>query len=432
MNFKIKNLGECLFDSPLTTKFPKWNDAFVNDNEYTPFQMINENDGNDNNSYGFELAGPRKKIYFNPKTVKVAIATCGGLCPGLNNVIRAIVMESYHRYGIRNIVGIKYGYNGLNPEKGYEMVELNPDVVDDIHKKGGTILGSSRGGTEDMDLLVERLHELKIDILYTIGGDGTLRGARDVVDIAEKKGYKIAVIGIPKTIDNDINFIQKSFGFDTAVSQAIESIDCAHYEAKGAYNGIGLVKLMGRDSGFIAANATLAMSDVNFVLVPEIEFELYGENGFLKHLEHRLQSKQHAVICVAEGAGQNLIANENKRKDASGNVILDDIGIFLKEKIKAYFKERKMEMSLKYIDPSYIIRSTPANSNDAVFCLMLGQFAVHAGMAGKTNLVIGLWNNIYTHVPIDIAVIERKKINPNSRFWASVISSTGQPENMKN
>jgi 6-phosphofructokinase 1 len=383
----------------------------------------------------FELAGPRDSLYFDPSKIKSAIVTCGGLCPGLNNVIRSIVMQSWHKYGSRSILGIKYGYNGLNPIKGYYPIELTPEIVRDIHLEGGTILGSSRGGTEDLSIQVNTLQKLGVSILYCIGGDGTLRGAHEISQIAEKIGYKLAVIGVPKTIDNDISYIQRSFGFETAFSTAVASIYAAHIEADGAPNGIGLVKLMGRHSGFIAANAALAMNTVNFLLVPEVRFDLYGPNGFLKHVEDRLQRRGHAVICVAEGAGQELIEKESsqqKKFDASGNAALDDIGLFLKSKITAYFKEKNTEINLKYIDPSYIIRSAPACSNDSIFCTMLGQYAVHAGMAGKTDCVIGQWNNIFIHVPIEMTISKRKTIDSRSPFWRSVLDTTGQPTSMVN
>jgi 6-phosphofructokinase 1 len=313
-------------------------------------------------------------------------------------------------------------------------VELTPALVEDIHREGGTILGSSRGGTEDMELLVESLDRLKINILYTIGGDGTLKGAHKIAEIALARAMKLAVVGIPKTIDNDISFVQRTFGFETAYSKAVDSIYTAHVESKGAPNGIGLVKLMGRNSGFIAAHACLAINDANFILVPEVPFDLYGENGFLTHLKKRMKKRQHAVICVAEGAGQDLLGKEesSQKHDASGNARLEDIGVYLKNEINRYFEKEGMEINLKYIDPSYIIRSAPPVPNDSIFCAQLGQFAVHAGMAGKTDMVIGLWNNVYTHVPIELAVSKRKVIDPASRFWHTVIDATGQPLSMKN
>ncbi len=436
MNFNIKTLGECRIKSPLLKKIEGSDINFVSDSKRMIYNVMIDSTKSDSPDIlkTFELAGPRKNIYFEPENTVSAIVTCGGLCPGLNDVIRSIVMESHYRYGASRIYGIRYGYNGLNPANNYRPIELHPEAVRDIHMDGGTILGSSRGGTENMDILMDTLEEMKVNILYTIGGDGTLRGAHEISKLAAKRGLDLAVVGIPKTIDNDISFIQKSFGFETAFSQAVKAITSAHIEAKGAPNGIGLVKLMGRHSGFIAANAALAMNDVNFVLVPEVPFRLEGENGLLKHLEARLRKRQHAVICAAEGAGQDLVMKEDPdiSHDASGNVKLKDIGIFLKEKIIKHFQDINFEINLKYIDPSYMIRSSPAVPNDSIYCAQLGQYAVHAGMAGKTDLIIGQWNNNYTNVPIELAISKRKAINPKSRFWCTVLDATGQPEDMTN
>jgi 6-phosphofructokinase 1 len=435
MPLTITQIGERKIKSPLIDKFHLNDMNFVKDEKRMLYNvmLVNQDASTIDSDLTFELAGPRETLHFEPENVTSAIVTCGGLCPGLNDVIRSIVMESYYRYGARKIYGIRYGYNGLNPAKGYAPIELTPDHVRDIHMNGGTMLGSSRGGTDNMDILMDTLEKLKINILYTIGGDGTLKGAHEIARLAKERKLDLAVVGVPKTIDNDVSFIQRSFGFETAFSQAVNAIVTAHVEAKGAPNCIGLVKLMGRHSGFIAANATLAMNDVNFVLVPEVPFELDGENGLLKHLEKRLLERQHAVIVVAEGAGQNLIEQDgNVEKDASGNVKLKDIGLFLKERIEKYFKQKSVDMSLKYIDPSYMIRSSPAVPNDSIYCAQLGQYAVHAGMAGKTDLVIGQWNNNYTHVPIELAISKQRNINPNSRFWFTVLDATGQPEKMVN
>ncbi|HOD13558.1 MAG TPA: ATP-dependent 6-phosphofructokinase [Spirochaetota bacterium] len=436
MDFNVKSLGPCAVPSPLLETYASYGSAFVDDDDRVVHQPMIQ-DGNlsgVNLEESFEQAGPRKAIRFRPDRVRSAIVTCGGLCPGINAVIRSIVMTSHHRYGSSSITGIRYGYSGLDPAKGYGTVELTPEMVEDIHLDGGTILGSSRGGTEDMELLVETLASMGINILYTIGGDGTLRGAHKIAAIAERRGLDLAVIGIPKTIDNDISFIQRSFGFETAFSLAVESIYTAHIESKGAPNGIGLVKLMGRHSGFIAAHSCLAMSDVNFILVPEVPFDLGGPNGFLAHLKKRMLARHHAVICVAEGAGQDLLEKEAAaaKRDRSGNVSLGDIGALLKSAINDFFKAEGIEVNLKYIDPSYTIRSAPPVPNDSIFCGQLGQNAVHAGMAGKTDMVIGLWNDIYTHVPIELAVSARKVIDTGSRFWYDVIDSTGQPVSMKN
>ncbi len=436
MNFEIDHLGECKITSPLVSKFLNADFVFVSDDEkilydvtYSPGQKLDES-----SPICFEKAGPRKSIFFDPSRTRSAIVTCGGLCPGINDVIRSIVMESFYRYGARNILGIRYGFLGLNPKTEFDTVELTPTTTMNIQHVGGTILGSSRGGTDDMEAIVDSLERLYINLLYVIGGDGSLRAAHDIATIAHDRKLKLAVIGIPKTIDNDISFIQRTFGFETAFSTAVDSIYSAHVEAEGAPNGIGLVKLMGRNAGFIAANSALAMNVVNFVLVPEVPFELYGENGFLVHLEQRLKKRGHAVVCVAEGAGQDLMVQDPSKQehDASGNVRLADIGMYLKDVINDYFKQKGVSINLKYIDPSYMIRSVPSSPNDSIFCALLGQYAVHAGMAGKTDMLVGQWNNIFTHIPITVGTSRKNEIDPNSRFWFNVLEATGQPARMIN
>lgn len=378
-----------------------------------------------------ERAGPREHIYFNPAHVHAAIVTCGGICPGLNNVIRSLVRCLWYSYGVRRITGIKFGYQGLVANTPYEPVVLNPDIVDDIQEKGGTILGSARGGGEKTEEIVDTLESMNINILFTIGGDGTLRGASFIADEVKKRGLKIAVVGVPKTVDNDLSCISRSFGVDTAVQCAVTAVRSAHIEAKAAINGIGLVKVMGRESGFIAAFTSLAQSDVNFCLIPENPFDLEGPNGFLANLKERIVKRGHAVILVAEGAGQDLLTATNKT-DASGNTVLSDIGVFLKEKIIEYFKKEGIPCNLKYIDPSYIIRSQPADSYDSIFCARLGSHAVHAAMAGKTDVMVSYLNGHYVYIPIPVAVKSRNKINTEGSLWRDVLENTRQKALMKN
>ncbi|MBU3953080.1 MAG: ATP-dependent 6-phosphofructokinase, partial [Proteobacteria bacterium] len=373
----------------------------------------------------FEQTGPREKIYFDPSKLKCAISTCGGLCPGLNDIIRSVVLELYHIYHVKNIYGIRHGLQGFIPEFGHDVMDLNPASVSNIQDAGGSILGSSRG-TQDISVVVDCLERMNIGILFMVGGDGTLMASKHIADEILKRKLKISVICIPKTIDNDIFLVSRSFGFDTAVDVATLAIKGAHNEAEAYPYGIGLIKLMGRHSGFLAATAALAQQDANFVLIPEVDIFLYGKTGFLQALENRLKLRKHAVIIVAEGAGQSFFDDQQIQYDASGNVILKDIGIYLKEKITQYFKEKDIPISLKYIDPSYIIRSLPANANDSVFCGFLGRDAVHAGMAGKTNLLISFWNNHYVHVPMEASAGKRKKLDPRGRLWQSVLEATGQ------
>lgn len=376
----------------------------------------------------FEPAGIRPEIFFDPAMLVCGLVTCGGLCPGLNNVIRSIVLTLHYDYGVRTILGFRYGYGGLGPQPHEAPMPLTPSLVDSIHCRGGTILGSSRG-PQDVSEMVDALARLKVGILFAIGGDGTFRGVRALCREIARRGLSTSVIGVPKTIDNDLLWVERSFGFATAVEAARAAIVAAHEEACGAWNGIGLVKLMGRHAGFIAAHASLANNDVNFCLVPEVPFALDGEQGFLRALERRLEKKSHALIVVAEGAGQDLIQDPNKiERDASGNIKLKDIGVYLRDRITAYFADRKKEISLKYIDPSYSIRSLPANSLDAELCLVLGQHAVHAGMAGRTSLMVGYWNQRFTHVPIGLVTEGEARLDPSGEVWQRVLEATGQPD----
>ncbi len=348
-----------------------------------------------------------------------------GLCPGLNDVIRSIVLGLFHHYGVRTVFGFRYGYEGLTQKHGHRPIELTPDLVAEIQEKGGTILGSSRG-PQDVGEMVDTLERMNVRILFAVGGDGTLRGAGAIAQEVGRRNLAISVIGVPKTIDNDISCVDMSFGFVTAVSEARGSIYAAHSEALGARNGVGLVKLMGRDSGFIAAYASVATNHVNFCLVPEVRFTL---EVLLRALGERLKSRGHAVVVVAEGAGQDLLQTTGE-KDASGNIKFGDVGLYLKDHITQYFKKTRTEINLKYIDPSYTIRSMPASPYDSAFCLMLGHNAVHAGMAGETNMVVGAWQREFTHVPIAMAVSARRKIDPDGKLWSNVLSCTGQPERM--
>ena len=416
-DFQIRSLGPGTVDSPLAES-----SFFVGDHARVRLDVTVDDVRNGGGaSVMLEKAGPRRKNFFG-SDARAAIVTCGGLCPGINDVIRAITMVLWYRYGIRDILGLRYGYQGLLARGGHDPIPLTPEVVEDIHKDGGTILGTSRG-PQDPREQVDFLQARGINILFAIGGDGTQRGALDLSREAARRGLPIAVIGVPKTIDNDLLYTQRTFGFVTAVAMSEIPIGCVHMEAKAVENGIGLVKLMGRDSGFVAAYATLASSDVNVVLVPEAPFSL---PRLLAFLEERLARKSHAVIVVAEGVGQNLV--EARGVDASGNRQFGDIGLLLKDEITKHFRTRGRGVNVKYIDPSYMIRSAPATAEDSVFCFQLGQNAVHAAMSGRTEMVIGLWNGCYVHVPIAKAVEFRKTIDISGELWQSVMDNTGQPD----
>jgi 6-phosphofructokinase 1 len=353
--------------------------------------------------------------------------TCGGLCPGLNNVIRSLFLELHYGYGVPEILGFRYGYQGLDPKRGADPWVLTHEIVKDIHKQGGTILGTSRGPV-DIELAVENLIRRNVDMLFCIGGDGTQRGAFALYEAAKRQGHALAVVGVPKTIDNDVSYVTRTFGYLTALEESRRVIDAAHTEAASVHNGIALVKLMGRHAGFIAAGATIASQDVNFTLVPEVPFQLEGPGGLLATLAERIQKRQHAVVVVAEGAGQNLIPGEGGVRDASGNVRSRDIGLFLRERIEAHFAATNVPVTLRYFDPSYQIRSCPAGCEDAILCDQYARQAVHAALAGKTGLVVGLLHGTFVHIPTALIVQAKKQVDPSGLIWQAVLATTRQPD----
>ncbi len=417
---KIVQLGEARFPSP-------WRRT-INDQVCVPFHIVRDPDRKPGEDLTFELAGPRDKLFFDPSKTRAGIVTCGGLCPGLNNVIRSIYLELTHFYGVSEVLGFRNGYQGLDPQRGKEPIKLTADYVDDIHREGGTVLGTSRGPV-DTGIAVDNLMRLGVNMLFTIGGDGTQRGGNELFQEARKRGHDLAVVGVPKTIDNDVSFVARSFGYLTAVEEAAKVLQCAHMEAHSVENGISIVKLMGRHAGFIAAGATVASQDVNFCLVPEVPFKLRGERGFLPVLKDRVLRRAHAVIVVAEGAGQDLLELEaGSERDASGNKKLKDVGPWLKQEVEAYFKAEKVPATIRYFDPSYTIRSVPADAEDSILCDFFARNAAHAAMAGKTGLVIGLIHDQFVHVPIEILTSRKKHMSPDGIAWHAVLAATGQPE----
>ncbi len=413
----ITTLGEARFPSPQRRT--------VNDRARVSSRLIRDPDAPLAEELLFELAGPRARLFFDPQQTRAGIVTCGGLCPGLNNVIRSLFLELHHGYGVTDVLGFRGGYPGLDPARGQEPVVLTPQFVHDIHKDGGTALGTSRGPV-DIAIAVDHLIRRGVNILFTVGGDGTQRGGNELFQEAQRRGHPLAVVGIPKTIDNDVAFVSRTFGYLTAIEEAAKVLHCAHTEAHSVHNGIALVKLMGRHAGFIAAGATIASQDVNFTLIPEMPLPLDGESGLLAALKQRILKRAHAVIAVAEGAGQELLAASGEERDASGNVKLKDIGPFLRERIERYFKAEGIPVTLRYFDPSYLIRSVPADAEDSILCDFFARNAVHAAMAGKTGLVIGLLHDTFIHVPIELLVSQKKRLDLDGPAWRAVLAATGQ------
>jgi 6-phosphofructokinase 1 len=418
----ITVLGEPRHPSPLK----RW----VDDREFVPARIVRVPGTDPDEELLFEVAGPRKMLFFNPRQTRAGIVTCGGLCPGLNDVIRSLFFELYHAYGVKEVLGFRWGYQGLDPKRGAEPLLLTPALVSGIHQEGGTILGTSRGPV-DVGRAVQNLMRRRVHLLFTIGGDGTQRGGRDLFEEAKRRGYPLAVVGIPKTIDNDVPFVSRSFGYLTAIEEAAKVLHRAHTEARSVQNGVAIVKLMGRHAGFLAGGATVASQDVNFALIPEAPFQLEGKRGFLSALQRRIQKSGHAVVAVAEGAGQELLENSRTGRDASGNLKLKDIGLFLRERIEEWFKARKIPIVMRYFDPSYFVRSSPANAEDSMLCDLFARHAVHAAMAGKTGLVIGYLHDRFIHVPIELLSTQKKRVDLDSHAWTAVLAATGQPHHFK-
>jgi 6-phosphofructokinase 1 len=428
----VRGLGPARIDSPLSGMLDAWR---------TTEHYVNEHDRvllDDTLSTavarrvpvaelpGLEPCGPRRKIFFDPSKTRAGIVTCGGLCPGLNDVIRGLVRSLTHHYGVRRVVGFRNGYQGFIASYAHDVVELTPESVSDITSEGGTVLGTSRGH-QDPEEIVDCLERLNINVLFVVGGDGSMRGAMAIAGEAARRELRISVVGIPKTIDNDIPYIDQSFGFQTAFARAAESIRAVNTEANSTPHGVGLVKLMGRHSGFIAAYAALANHDADVVLIPEVGFGLDGPDGLLVYVHRRVREHGHVVLVVAEGAGQDLLDSGSPHIDASGNAKLGDIGPYLRDRIDGHLREHGIAPSIRYIDPSYAIRSVPANAYDKAYCLRLAHNAVHAAMAGRTAMVVGRLRRRFVHIPMALAVSRRNQVDPHGDLWMSVLEATGQP-----
>ena len=431
----IKTLGSARIASPLAARLEarQTTEHDVEEGDRVllddTVNMVHARGGSVTDLPSFEAAGPRRLIFFDPSKTRAGVVTCGGLCPGLNDVIRGLVRNLTTHYGVRRVVGFRNGYQGFIASYGHDVEELTPYGVRDINVDGGTVLGTSRG-PQDPEEVVDCLERLGINILFVIGGDGTMRGAMRIADVITERGSRIAVVGVPKTIDNDIPYLDQSFGFQTAFGRASESIHSVTVEAKATPYGVGLVKLMGRHSGFIACYAALACNDADAVLIPEVPFQLDGQAGLLQYVQCRIRERGYAVVVVAEGAGQDLLGAPGATEvigDASGNTGLRDVGTFLRQRLVEHFTAKGIAASIRFIAPSYAIRSVPANPYDSVYCVRLAQAAVHAAMSGRTEMVVGRWRRRFVHLPMALAVSKRNQVDPHGDLWMSVLEATGQP-----
>lgn len=372
----------------------------------------------------FEHAGARKQIFFVPGNVRAAVATCGGICPGLNDVVRSLVRTLLNAYKARSVIGYRYGLCGCVASYGLSPMVLTSETVNGIDDVGGTVLGTSRGPQKPDEIIATLLRD-QIDMLFLIGGDGTLRAAHALSLALQERKLPIAVVGIPKTIDNDINFVPRSFGFETAVERTSDALRCAHVEARSVRGGVGIVKIMGRESGFIASHATLAYRNVDFTLIPEVPFAIDGPQGLLAQVEATLRRNGHVLLAVAEGAGQKYLPQVTK-EDASGNRKPGDIAAHLMGRMASHLADKGLRHSFKYIDPSYMVRSVPACASDKIYAAALGQHAVHAAMSGRTGMVVAEIMDKFVHLPLELVSQKRRTLAQNGLLWRSVLDCTQQ------
>jgi 6-phosphofructokinase 1 len=368
--------------------------------------------------FRMRMAQAAEHLHFDNKETTVGIVTCGGLCPGLNDVTRGLTYMCHRTYKVKRVIGFRYGFWGLSAEGRDTAIELDPRRVRSVHNRGGTFLGSSRGPQSAIEM-VDTLVQFNVNILFTIGGDGTQRGASKIVEEIQKRKLDIAVMGIPKTIDNDLGFSHRTFGYQTAVEHAAHAIRAAYSEAASHPYGVGIVKVMGRHSGFIAAEATIASQDANLCLIPENKLT---QEAFFELVESRFRQADTLVICVAEGFGQEWVETGDLGKDASGNKKLADIGTYMRDLMTAWMKKHPKAHvgTVKLIDPSYMIRAVPANTSDASFCVNLATLAVHEAMRGTTNALIVNWYRNFIVIPIKLAVSLRKVVALNGELWRQV------------
>lgn len=428
-HFEPEQLPDRKFPNPMRAQ-SRESESFLSDAEryimYDPHVLRMDLSGRHAMSlspFRMRVAQVAEHLHFNPAETVVGIVTCGGLCPGLNDVVRGITYMCRRTYGVKRVIGFRYGYWGLSAAGRDSAIDLDTAKVSQIHMTGGTFLGSSRGPQKESEM-VDTLVEYGINILFTIGGDGTQRGAQKIASEARKRGLDIAVVGIPKTIDNDLSFSHRTFGYQTAVEHATSAIRAAYSEASSHPYGVGIVKVMGRHSGFIAAQATIASQMANLCLVPE---QPITQETFFKLLDTRFCRADYVVICVAEGFGQDWLKSDGSGgTDASGNKKLDDIGTYMRDLVAGYLKRhpKANKGTVKLIDPSYMIRAVPPNTSDASFCVNLATLAVHEGMKGTTNAIISCWYNNFIVVPISLATSLRKVVDVRGELWRQVREMT--------
>mmetsp|Transcript_20291 Transcript_20291/g.48093 ORF Transcript_20291/g.48093 Transcript_20291/m.48093 type:complete len:415 (+) Transcript_20291:167-1411(+) len=398
--------------------------SFINSSEMVAGNIIQNSDPDTQKpnpllSSGCLRANAARQLFWEPNKVKAAVVTCGGLCPGLNSIIRGVTKCLWNEYGVREILGITAGYNGLSDPETHPPVKLTEEMVRDIHMKGGSIIKAARGGF-DAEKICDNLQRLGITVLFLVGGDGTQFAGHLLYEAARKRRLAVSIVGIPKSIDNDVVLFDRTFGFDTAVAKASEVIRNALVEASSCDRGVGIVKLMGRDSGFVAMHAATAADVVDLCMIPEVKVDM---KDVIEHVDATLAKKKYMVIAVAEGAGQELVSTG--KQDDTGHTVYGDIGVFLKDTLNKHLKASGGRTF--YIDPSYIIRSVPITPNDHIYCVRLANDAVHTAMRGYTGVCVGAMHNVVCMLPSRLIASGKKKVRPHSSSWQGCVQTCNMP-----
>ena len=389
----------------------------------------------------FLEAGPRRMLFHEPQSVRAVVVTSGGLAPGLNCVVHGIVTRHWNTYGVNaarrgGIFGIYDGFVGLyNKPLDKTPASLRPEITEPWLDRGGSMLGARRFHEQELgelaDQITANLALNDINILYVIGGDGSLKVAHEIAQRA--KARNISVVGIPKTMDNDVLWVWQSFGFNTAVQKAAEVVNTMHAEAESTRR-VGLIELFGAESGFVAANATLASGHVDLVLVPEIFLALCPQqceallDRFIEYLSQTVRSKEraHAIVVLAEGVGELFKQRQVKLggQPVSGKNFAGELRDFLQGGLKDPLG-RVVDVFVN--QPRHNIRAVPANAYDQIYCARLGALAVDNALAGYTDVMVSQWLTEYVLVPLELVALGKKSIPPGGMFWKQVVSSTGQP-----
>lgn len=433
-------------------------------------------------------AGPREKLYFPQKRqrpLNVGIVVSGGIAPGINSVIDGIVQRHKlysieHRYDIE-IVGFNDGfYSFFNKNKITLYKKINNQIkvnenTAEFANDGGSFLKTSRyeeitgNDIELMNELVDKIYNEDIDILYIIGGDGSMRAANAIWEHAQLKTffnkyrYKLSVIGVPKTMDNDILWIWQTFGFLSAVEKAREVIEQISVEIKSNPR-IGIVQLFGSDSGFVVSHAVLASKSgvCDLALIPEYKFKLSDVGDFLveKFIKKRDESFiPKALIVMSETAIPDdakdfvkyaqLSTDEEKALFAylesegfshqihERNDYLRSAGLkIVKAGLEEYFKRKKDKHNEDLIawdrirfftnEPRHVLRAIRPSCSDVIFAQRIGTLAVDNALAGYTNFMISQWLTEYVLVPLPLVILGKKRIPTTGIFWKSVLAKTNQ------